>query len=59
MKKLTINRVASAGLKAGRRGYLSLAAGIFLAIFLVSSLCLAAQCHKTSTTNHCSCHNTG
>ena len=43
MKKLTINRVASAGLKAGRRGYLSLAAGIFLAIFLVSSLCLAAQ----------------
>ena len=43
MKRLTINRIAGAGLRANRRAYASLALGIFLSIFLVSVLCLSAQ----------------
>ena len=43
MKKLTMNRVASAGLRANRRAYLSLAAGIFLSIFLIGAMALSVQ----------------
>ncbi len=43
MKKLTINRIAAAGLRTNKRGYLSLAVGIFLSIFLITTLCLCAQ----------------
>ncbi len=43
MKRLTINRIASAGLRANRKSYLSLAVGIFLSIFLISGLCLSIQ----------------
>lgn len=43
MKRLTINRLASAGIRANRRAYVSLAAGIFLAIFLISAVCLGIQ----------------
>ena len=43
MKKLTLNRVASAGLRANRRAGLSLAAGIFLSIFLVGAMALIVQ----------------
>ena len=42
-KRLTINRVAGAGLRANKRGYLSLTAGIMLSILLISTLCLCAQ----------------
>ena len=42
-KRLTINRVAGAGLRANKRGYLSLAAGIMLSILLVATLCLCVQ----------------
>ena len=42
-KHLTINRVAGAGLRANKRGYLSLAAGIMLSILLVATLCLCVQ----------------
>lgn len=42
-KRLTINRVAGAGLRANKRGYLSLAAGIMLSILLISTLCLCVQ----------------
>ena len=44
MKRLTINRIASAGLRANRNSYLALAAGIFLSIFLVTALCLCVDC---------------
>lgn len=43
MKRLTINRIASAGLRANRKSYLALAAGIFLSIFLVTTLCLCVD----------------
>lgn len=43
MKKLTFNRVASAGLRANRRAYFSLAAGIFLSVFLIAVVALAVQ----------------
>lgn len=43
MKRLTINRIASAGLRANRKSYLALAAGIFLSIFLVTALCLCVD----------------
>ncbi len=36
MKKLTYSRMAAARLRANKRGYLSLAIGIFLSIFLIS-----------------------
>jgi len=42
-KRLTINRVAGAGLRANKRGYLSLAAGIMLSILLIATLCLCVQ----------------
>lgn len=42
-KRLTINRVAGAGLRANKRGYLSLTAGIMLSILLISTLCLCVQ----------------
>lgn len=43
MKRLTINHLASAGIRANRRAYASLAAGIFLAIFLIAAVCLGIQ----------------
>lgn len=43
MKRLTINRIASAGLRANRKSYIALAAGIFLSIFLVTTLCLCVD----------------
>ncbi len=43
MKRLTISRMASARLKAERKSYLSLAIGVFLSLFLVSSMCLVVQ----------------
>ncbi len=43
MKRLTISRMASARLKAERKSYLSLAIGVFLSLFLVSSMCLIVQ----------------
>ena len=38
MKKLTYSSMAAARLRANRRQYLSLVLGIFLSIFLISSL---------------------
>ena len=43
MKRLTINRIASAGLRTNRKSYIALAAGIFLSIFLVTALCLCVD----------------
>lgn len=43
MKRLTVNRIASAGLRANRRTYIGLAVGIFLSVFLITSLCLLVQ----------------
>ena len=43
MKRLTINRIAAASLRTGKRAYVSLAVGIFLSIFLVTSMCLGVQ----------------
>ena len=43
MKKLTFSSMATARLRANKRQYLSLVLGIFLAIFLVTTLFLAAQ----------------
>ncbi len=43
MKRLTINRIASAGIRANRKSYLALAAGIFLAVFFVTALCLCVD----------------
>ena len=43
MKKLTYSSMAAARLRANKRQYMSLALGIFLAIFLVTTLFLAAQ----------------
>ena len=42
MKRLTMNQVARASLKANRKAYMSLAIGIFLAVFLTSASVLAA-----------------
>ncbi len=42
MKGLSINRLAAAGLRANRRGYRAMAAGIFLSIFFVATLCQCA-----------------
>ena len=43
MKKLTYSSMAAARLRANKRQYLSLVFGIFLAIFLVTTIFLAAQ----------------
>lgn len=43
MKRLSINRIASAGLRANRRAYIALAAGIFLSVFLVTTLCMCVD----------------
>ncbi|MBP3478959.1 MAG: hypothetical protein J6K03_05690, partial [Oscillospiraceae bacterium] len=43
MKKLTFSSMAAARLRANKRQYVSLVLGIFLAIFLVTTLFLAAQ----------------
>ncbi len=43
MKRLTIGRIASAGIKADRKGYRSMAVGIFLSIFIITVICLAVQ----------------
>ena len=40
MKKLTLNRLAGAGIRANWRNYLSLSAGIFASIFLICSVIL-------------------
>lgn len=42
MKMLTYSRMAAARLRANKRGYLSLALGIFLSIFLISSMAFGA-----------------
>lgn len=42
MKKLTYSHMAAARLRANKRQYLSLALGIFLSIFLISSMVLGA-----------------
>lgn len=43
MKRLTINKIARAGLKYEKRAYLSLAVGVFLSIFLITALVLSVQ----------------
>lgn len=43
MKHLTMGQMASARLKANRKAYLSLLIGIFLSVFLVSTLILCVQ----------------
>ena len=43
MKKLTFSTMAAARLRANKRQYMSLVLGIFLAIFLVTTLFLAVQ----------------
>lgn len=42
MKRLTMNQVAAASLKANKKAYLSLAIGIFLAVYLCSASVLGA-----------------
>lgn len=43
MKKLTINRIASAALRTNKKSYVALAIGIFLSIFLVTAMCLGVH----------------
>lgn len=43
MKALTINRMAAARLRANRKAYVSLIVGIFLSVFLVTTLVLCIQ----------------
>ena len=43
MKALTVNRMAAARLRANRKGYISLLVGIFLSVFLVTTLVLCIQ----------------
>ena len=43
MKHLTINQIARANLRHNRRAYLSMAVGIFMAVFLAATLCLCVQ----------------
>lgn len=43
MKRLTINDIAKASLRGGKRAYLSLAIGIFLSIFLVTGVAVLAD----------------
>lgn len=42
MKRLSVNRIAAAGLRADQRGYRAMAAGIFLSIFFIATLCQCA-----------------
>jgi len=42
-RRLTINQIAAASLRTGKKAYISLALGIFLSIFLVTFMCFAAQ----------------
>ena len=42
MKKLTYSTMAAARLRANKRQYMSLVLGIFLSIFLISTLVLSA-----------------
>ena len=42
MKRLSVNRIAAAGLRADKRGYRAMAAGIFLSIFFIATLCQCA-----------------
>ena len=42
MKRLTMNQVASASLRANKKAYFSLAVGIFLAVYLCSASVLGA-----------------
>ena len=44
MKKLTFSSMAAARLKANKRQYMSLVLGIFLSIFLISTLVLSVYC---------------
>ena len=41
MKKLTLNRIAGAGIRANRKSYLSLCAGIFASVFLVCAVIMS------------------
>lgn len=43
MKALTVNRMAAARLRANRKAYISLIVGIFLSVFLVTTLVLCIQ----------------
>lgn len=43
MKKLTAHRMALARLRADKRSYLTLTAGVFLSVFLVTTMCLCIQ----------------
>lgn len=40
MKRLTINRIAAAGIQTNRKSYLALVMGLFLSIFFVTTMCL-------------------
>jgi len=42
-KPLTVNLIAAASLRTGKKAYISMALGIFLSIFLVTSMCLGVQ----------------
>ena len=44
MKKLTFSSMAAARLKANKRQYMSLVLGIFMSIFLISTLVLSVYC---------------
>ena len=44
MKRLTMNQVARASLKANKKAYLSLAIGIFLAVYLASAMIQGIHC---------------
>ena len=43
MKRLSMGKIARAGVKKNLRSYLSLASGIFLSIFLITVLCLLIE----------------
>ena len=44
MKRLTMNQVAKAGLKANKRAYLSLVITVFLAVYLATAAVLGCYC---------------
>ena len=43
MKRLTINRIASASLRTNKKSYIALVIGIFLSIFFVSCMVLGVH----------------
>ena len=43
MKKLTIHRMSTARLRLNAKAYRTMTAGIFLAVFLATTLCLSVQ----------------